>query len=209
MSMTSVLILGCGGHARACIDVFESQNQYQIIGLVGRSEDPQFTLLGYSLLGTDEDLPKLARQHGLAFIAVGHVNTSELRRNLFVRLRALGFKFPTIVASTAYVSPHAQVGPGSIVMHGAIVNAGAVIGENCIINSRALVEHDSRVGNHCHISTGAILNGNVNLGDGSFVGSGCKIREGISIGRNALVGMGLSVRHSLADGAHFVDAGKL
>ena len=208
MKSASVVVLGSGGHSRACIDVFESQNRYQIGGIVDRRLYPHGQLLGHPCLGTDDDLPNLATKYELAFVAVGHVNISELRRNLFLRLRDLEFKFPTIVASTAYVSPHARVGAGSIVMHGATVNAGAVIGDNCIINTRAVVEHDAKVGAHCHISTGAILNGDVRVGDGSFVGSGCTVREGISMGQNVLVGMGLSVRHPLADGVRFVGVGK-
>ena len=206
---SAVVILGAGGHARACIDVFESQKIYQIGGLVDRCFGLQEQFLGYSYLGTDDELSKLATQYELAFVAVGQVNISEVRRNLFLRLRDLGFKFPTVVASTAYVSPHAHVGAGSILMHGAIVNAGAVIGDNCIINTRAVVEHDAKVGSHCHISTGAILNGDVRVGDGSFVGSGCIVKEGIAIGQNVLVGMGLSVRYSLEDGCRFVGSGKL
>jgi sugar O-acyltransferase (sialic acid O-acetyltransferase NeuD family) len=208
MTSSPVVILGAGGHARACIDVFESQRRYTIRGLVDKCPGLQEQFFGYPYLGTDDDLPELATQCELAFVAVGHVKITELRRNLFHRLRDLGFKFPTVVASTAYVSPHARIGAGSVVMHGAIVNAGAVIGDNCIINTRAVVEHDAKVGAHCHISTGAILNGDVRVGDGSFVGSGCTVREGISIGQNVLVGMGLSVRHPLADGVRFVGVGE-
>jgi sugar O-acyltransferase (sialic acid O-acetyltransferase NeuD family) len=208
MKYSEVVLLGGGGHSRACIDVFESQNKYQIGGLVDNRLGLKGGLLGYSCLGTDDDLPSIATQYELAFVAVGHVKISELRRSLFHRLLQLGFKFPTVVAPTAYVSPHARIGAGSIVMHGAIVNAGAIIGDNCIVNSRALVEHDAKVADHCHISTGAILNGDVSVGEGSFIGSGSTVREGLAIGRNVLVGMASSVRHSLADGVRFVGNGK-
>jgi sugar O-acyltransferase (sialic acid O-acetyltransferase NeuD family) len=209
MTKEAILLVGAGGHAHACIDVLESQQRYSIAGLLGNKTEISSQHFGYAVLGSDDDLPRLIAHCQYALISVGHIKNADLRRELYTRLLSLGFRLPVIVASTAYVSPHARVGAGSVVMHGAIVNAGAVIGDNSIINTRAVVEHDASVGAHCHISTGVILNGNVHVGDGSFLGSGCSVREGVSIGRNVLVGMGLSVRHSLMDGAHFVGARKL
>lgn len=204
MSKPELLLVGAGGHAHACIDALESQQQYSIVGLVGMKSEIGSKHLGYEVLGSDEDLPELASRIEYATIGVGHIQTANRRLHLHNLLLGLGFKLPVIVASTAYVSPHACVGAGSVVMHGAIINAGAEVGENCIINSRALVEHDAVVGDHCHISTGVVLNGGVRVGEGSFVGSGCIVREGISLGKSVQVGMGLSVRHPVADGVCFL-----
>jgi len=209
MIKDSILLVGAGGHAHACIDALESQLRYSITGLVASNAEIGSQHFGYAVLGSDNDLPGLAAHCQYALITVGHIQTADVRRHLYARLLELGFRLPVIVASTAYVSPHARVGAGSVVMHGAIVNAGAVIGDNCIINTRAVIEHDAKVGAHCHISTGAILNGDVRVGDGSFVGSGCTVKEGIAIGQNVLVGMGLAVRYALEDGCRFVNSGKL
>lgn len=209
MSKEAILLIGAGGHAHSCIEVLESRQQYRIAGLIGSRAEVGLKHFGYLVLGTDDDLPRLTARYKYALISVGHIQNTDVRRRLYVYLLELDFKLPVIVASTAYVSPHARVGAGSVVMHGAIVNAGAVIGDNCIINTRAVVEHDAKVGAHCHISTGAILNGDVRVGDGSFVGSGCIVKEGITIGQNVLVGMGLSVRYPLEDGCQFVGSGKL
>lgn len=204
MNKPNLLLVGAGGHAHACIEALESQQKYQLIGLVGTCAEIGSTHFGYSVLGNDDDLPRLAKDCEYALIAVGHIKTSEIRRNLYANLLKMGFKLPVVIASTAYVSLLASVGAGSVVMHGAVVNAGAQIGDNCIINTRAVVEHDVIVGAHCHISTGAILNGHVRIGDGSFVGSSSTVREGTSIGQDVVVGMGLSVRHSLQDGVRYV-----
>ncbi|MCK9380247.1 MAG: acetyltransferase [Sulfuritalea sp.] len=204
MSAPSLILIGAGGHAHSCIDVIEQLGQYQIVGLVGMPEEMNTQQLGYTVIAADSDLPELAKTYQYAVITVGHIQSSDIRIRLYQQAKELGFQFPAIVAPTAYVSRHATIGPGTIVMHGAIINAGARIGSNCIINTRALVEHDATVKDHCHISTGAILNGDVTIGTGSFVGSGSIIKEGISIGQGCLVGMNLSVRHNLVDHAHFV-----
>ena len=200
MSKPTILLIGAGGHALSCIDVIEQEGIYKIAGLIGLTSEMNIQLLRYSVMGTDKDLAQLVNKYQYAFISVGQIKTPTHRIRLYQDAVKLGFQLPVLVSATAYVSPHATIEAGTIVMHGAIVNAGARIGKNCIINSRALVEHDTTVEDHCHISTGTILNGNVRIGTGSFVGSGSVIKEGVSVGKICTIGMGLSVRHSLADG---------
>jgi len=199
MSKSNVILIGAGGHAHSCIDVIEHQDQYRIAGLVGMPHEMHDIHLGYNVIGTDDDLPQLAVEYDYALISLGQILSSASRVRLYQQAIKLGFQLPVIIAPTAYVSRHATIGDGTIVMHGVIVNAGATIGANCIINNCALVEHDAVVEDHCHISTGAILNGGVHIGSGSFIGSGSVIKEGVIIGRCCIVGMGIAVRHNQID----------
>lgn len=208
MSKPSLILIGAGGHARACIDVIEQHAQYQIAGLVGRPNEMHAKHLGYAVIATDIDLVALSKAHRYALIAIGQIQTPDHRIRLFQRAAELGFQLPVIIAPTAYVSRHATIGAGTIVMHSAIVNAGACVGNNCIINTRALVEHDAMVADHCHISTGAILNGDVRVRAGSFVGSGSVVKEGVTLGQRGVVGMGLAVRHNQVEYARFVGSNK-
>lgn len=199
MNKPGMILIGAGGHAHACIDVIEQDGRFCVAGLVGVPEDAGTSRLEYPVIGTDDELSQLANDHRYAIVSVGQIRTPDVRMRLFQQLVAIGFELPAIVSPAAYVSRHAVVGAGTIVMHGAIVNAGARVGSNCIINTNALVEHDAIVDDHCHISTGAILNGGVAVGEGSFVGSGSVIKEGVCIGKRCLIGMRQSVRHNHAD----------
>lgn len=190
MSRETILLLGAGGHARSCIDVIEQEGRYTVGGLVGLPQEVGSRVLGYPVLGSDDDLPYLLPRFGQMLIAVGQIKSSESRMKLHALLEAKGCSLPVIVSPRAYVSAHAKVGAGTIVMHGAVVNAGANIGRNCIINSQALVEHDAVVGDHCHIATAAVINGDVSIGAGSFIGSTACVRQGIRVAERCVVGMG-------------------
>lgn len=203
MSQASILLVGAGGHALACIDVIEAQGVWCICGLLGTSEEYGSELCGYPVIGTDEDMETLYEDQASALVCVGQIKSPEPRIKLFKRLRQLGYELPAIIAHTAWVSPHARIGAGTIVMHGAIVNAGAIVGENCIINTMSLVEHGAIVGDHCHIATGALINGDVQVGDGSFIGSGSRIREGVRVGSRCIVGLGATLFSNLSDGKTF------
>ena len=208
MSKPNLILIGAGGHAHACIDVIEQHDQFRIAGLVGTPEEMHTRHLGYSVIATDNDLPRLAKEYRFACIAVGQIQSPNSRIRLYRQATELGFQLPVVTAPSAHVSRHATIGSGTVVMHGAIINAGARVGVNCIINSRALLEHDVTVESHCHLSTGVILNGGVKIGEGSFVGSGSIIKEGISLGEYCVVGMGLSVRHNQSACARFVGIDK-
>jgi sugar O-acyltransferase (sialic acid O-acetyltransferase NeuD family) len=204
MSKPSLILMGAGGHAHACIDVIEQHGGYQIAGLVGMPEELYQQHLGYRVIATDSDLAELAKKYKYALITIGQIQSPTNRMRLFRQAVAFGFQLPTIIAPSAHVSRHAAIGAGTIVMHGAIINAGARVGDNCIINTRALIEHDALVEDHCHISTGAVLNGNACIGAGSFIGSGSIVKEGIRLGNCCLVGIGLSVRHHHSDHTRIV-----
>lgn len=200
MNEESLLLVGAGGHARACIDVIEQEGRFVIIGLIGQSHEVGSTVLGYSVLGTDADFSVLHKKSANALITVGQIKTPEVRQKLFEQLKIVGYVFPTIVSPHACVSKHARLGEGTIVMHGAIVNASAVVGRNGIVNSQALIEHDVVVADHCHIATAAAINSGVQIGVGTFIGSNSSVRQGVKIGANCVVGMGQRVLADCADG---------
>ena len=204
MSQANLILIGAGGHSHSCIDVIEQENRYKIAGLIGLSQEVGSTYFDYEVLATDSALTKLALKYPYALITLGQIATAQFRIRLYQQALDNGFKLVTIIAPTAYVSPRATVGSGTIVMQGAIINAGAVVGENCIVNSMALIEHDAHVEDHCHISTGAILNGDTSIGAGTFIGSGAVIKEGVLIGANSLVGMGLMVRHNVDNNVKYL-----
>jgi sugar O-acyltransferase (sialic acid O-acetyltransferase NeuD family) len=179
--MERIILLGGGGHCKSCIDVIEKAAVFSIAGILDIPSRIGQVILNKSIIGTDDDIDVLRSNAEWFFITLGQINSPFERIRLFDLLNKQQVKIPTIISPLAYVSPYANIGKGTIIMHGAVVNAGAVIGENCIINTKSLIEHDVIIGNHCHISTGAIINGNAVLGNGIFAGSGSVCIQGVEV----------------------------
>jgi sugar O-acyltransferase (sialic acid O-acetyltransferase NeuD family) len=182
-----IILIGGGGHCKACIDVIEREGRFTIAGIVDMPEKKQLQVLGYPVIGTDADLAELIESFPNVLITLGHIKSPARRTALFQCARQMGARFPLIQSPLAYVSPHARVAEGTIVMHHALINAGARVGRNCIINTRALVEHDAVIEDYCHVSTGAVVNGGVTIGSGSFFGSGAVSEEYASIPANSSI----------------------
>ena len=191
--MKPLLVVGCGGHSRSLIDLIESIGKWQICGLVGLPNQVGTRVLGYPVIGSDQDLPTLRVQYPAAVIGIGQIPEPTLRQRIAAELTDIGFQIPLMISPHAYVSPHAQLGVGTTVFHSVIVNAGAIVDSHCILNSRALIEHDVEIGSFCHISTGVLLNGGVSVGNGSFIGSGAMIREGLHLPPHTVIGAGKRV----------------
>lgn len=182
-----IILIGGGGHCKSCIDVIEQEGRFTIAGVVDVPEKQQHKVLGYRMIGSDTDLGELIKTYRNVLITLGQIKSPNRRIALFNDLMQMGACSPVIQSPLAYISSHARVAEGTIVMHHALINAGANVGRNCIINTKALVEHDAVIEDHCHISTGAVVNGGVKIGSGSFFGSGAVAAENTSIRSNSFI----------------------
>lgn len=174
----NLILIGGGGHCHSCIDVIEQEGKNQIFGVLDMPEMVGKEIMGYPIIGSDDDIQKYVEQ-GIDFlITVGQIKTTEKRKALYKLVKKAGGKLPVVISPLAYVSKHAIIGEGTIVMHQALINTNVRVGQNCIINTKALIEHDAVIGNHCHISTASVINGNVRVGEGVFFGSGAVSVQG-------------------------------
>lgn len=189
-----ILLIGGGGHCKAVIDVIEAEDSFRIAGIVDQKELLGQKVLGYEVIGSDDDLEMLFNRFKYAIVTVGQIRTPDIRIRLFNQLRTIGYKIPSIISPRAYVSKHATINEGTIIMHDVLINANAAIGDNCIINTKALIEHDCIINDHCHISTGAVLNGGSILKMGSFFGSNAVCKEAITIEERSFIKAGSVAR---------------
>ena len=185
-----LLLIGGGGHCRSLIDVIEAEGKFEIGGILDTLDQVGETVLSYAIIGSNDDLERLFGTFTHALIAFGQIKSPDGRIAMFERLSAIGYVMPTIISPRAYVSKHARIGEGSVILHDALINSNATIGNNCIINTKALIEHDCIIGNHCHISTGAVINGGSVVKQGSFFGSNAVCKEALIIEERSFIKAG-------------------
>ena len=186
----NIILIGGGGHCKSVIDVIESTEKYTILGIIDQKERIGEVILGYKIIGSDDNIDDVIKNCQNFNITVGHIKSNQTRVKLYNLIKSKGGHFPIIISPTAYVSKHAKLKEGTIIMHHAFVNSAAKIGVNCIINTGASIEHDAEISNHCHISTGAFINGECKIGNNCFIGSNSTIIHCICIEENNLIAAG-------------------
>lgn len=193
MSKEDIVLIGGGGHCKSCIEVIESTNQFNIIGIVDVAEKVGEMVLGYKIIGTDNNLDTIRLKCKSALITLGQTKSAAVRKKIELKLKNLKFSFPVIKSPTAYVSKFSTINEGSIIMHHVFVNAEATIGRHNIINTGAVVEHDVRIGDFAHISTRATLNGGVVVEDECLIGSNACVNHGVKIVSKTIIGSNATV----------------
>ncbi len=94
MSKPSLILIGAGGHAHACIDVIEQHGGYQIAGLIGMPDEIHDNHLGYAVIGIDTDLPELVKTIQYALITLGQIKPLRTASGSINRRLHLGFSCP-------------------------------------------------------------------------------------------------------------------
>ena len=193
-----LLLLGGGGHCRSVADCALSSGLFDNIGIVDFVEA---SCLGISTVGTDDDLQKLHDEGWTdAFVTVGSIGDTVLRRKLYKKIKDAGFKVPVIADPSAVIARGTSIGEGSFIGKRVVVNSGVSAGDCCIINTGAVVEHDCAIGSFAHLGPGSVLCGEVKVGEDSHVGAGSTVIQQVCIGKGVLVGAGSVVTKDLPDG---------
>jgi sugar O-acyltransferase (sialic acid O-acetyltransferase NeuD family) len=182
-----VIVQGGGEHARVVLDCLLA------IGANVRALfDPKYNgdLFGVPQRGAYD---AAFEPHARAVVAIGNNAT---RQRVAGQTR---HAFATVVHPSALVSRFAQVGEGSMVLHGSIIQAQTLVGCHVIVNTGARVDHDCVLGDYVHVAPGAVLCGTVQVGAGSLIGAGAVVLPGRCIGRGATVGAGAVVTRDVPD----------
>lgn len=192
-----LLLIGGGGHCHSVLDSVLSTGLYAVIGIIDNTDS---SYLGISVIGTDDDIPTLIKNGWTdAFISVGSVGDTRIRRRLYEMVKNYGLSVPSIIDPSAAVGNDVVIREGVFIGKRAVINAGCCIGTCSIINTGAIVEHDCKIGDFSHISPGTTLCGQVKVGNDSHVGAGSVVKQLVEIGDHVLIGAGSTVLKDIPD----------
>ena len=84
-----IILIGGGGHCKSCIDVIEQEGRFDIEGIVDLKEKIGNKVLGYDIIGTDDDLPRITKEYKNFLITIGQIRTPDFRIWMFKKLKEL------------------------------------------------------------------------------------------------------------------------
>ena len=192
----TLVIHGCGGHARSVASAVKGQ--WNVV-FVDDNARPGEIILGCPVYPSLDRVPD-------ANGAAHHVALGKLaeKKALFESLRAAGRFLPVLIAPGAVVAEGATIGDGTFVGVGAYIGPRARIGANTIVNTHAVVEHDAVVGDHTHVSINAAVAGYSRIGSEVMIGAGATVIDKLSVGDRIVVGAGAAVIRDLTESGTYV-----
>ncbi|MGC1684418.1 MAG: NeuD/PglB/VioB family sugar acetyltransferase [Candidatus Acidiferrales bacterium] len=195
-----VVVVGCSGHARVIVDILETAKCCHIVGLLDDLRPPGTEVLGYQVIGSDEDLPALVAAGICDSVVVG-IGDNWTRCRIASRIKRTipEIHFLTAIHPSAQIARYCTIGAGTVIMAGVVVNPGSEIGEFCILNSGSSLDHDSRMGRFSSLAPRSVTGGGVKIGDYSAIAIGATISHSISIGEHTVIGAGATVLKDIPD----------
>jgi sugar O-acyltransferase (sialic acid O-acetyltransferase NeuD family) len=188
--VSTLLILGAGGHGRVVADAAVAAGRWARV--VATDRDPARCagqlVPGVDLMPYDAAVALATEVH----VAIGD---AAARAKEATALRA--GQLASVVHPQASVSASAQVAAGCFVAARAVVAPAAVLGTGVIVNHGAVVDHDVEVGEYSHIAPLVALGGAASVGCRTLVGSGAAVLPGRSVGDDIVVGAGAVVASDL------------
>ena len=143
--MSTLLVIGAGGHGLVVAEIAAACGYDSLAFLDDNAP---------GAVGKIEEMELYATRYDGVFIAIGN---NALRQQLTAQLYGMqGVRVVTLIHPTAYVSPSATIGQGTVVERKAVVNTNSRIGQGCIISVGTIIDHDCEIGEFCHINAGMV-----------------------------------------------------
>ena len=160
-----LLLLGSGGFGRVVLE--HAKLDYDC-AFIDDGLETGTVVDGVPVIGKTSELDKFYPEFKLLLVTIGN---NRLREELYRAAACIGYDFPIIIVPSAYISPHARIGKGCVVLNNAVVQNNAQIGDGVILNPGVEAHHDSRIGNYCLIYTNSVVRSLTHVGDRVWIGS--------------------------------------
>lgn len=182
----SIIIFGCGGHARSIIHTIRQIDEKVSIVMIDENAQENEVILECHAYKNW----KITPSDGI-IVAYGN---NHKRQEKFERLsHSYKNQFVSIISPSAELGRMSKVGVGTFVAAGAYVGSEAVVGDNSIINTNSIVEHETMIGANVHIAPNVTVCGRTRIGNNVFCGAGSTVIDNISICDNVVIGAGAVV----------------
>jgi sugar O-acyltransferase (sialic acid O-acetyltransferase NeuD family) len=200
MNKEKIIIIGSEGHGKVIADIIEKQGTFSIAGFVNANPQPKTFVMGYPVLGSDNELVQLRAEFPNChfFIAIGDNST---RHKVKLKIESLfsDIAFPSIIHPSAQIARDVKIGKGVCIMAGVVINSSSNIGDFCILNTKAGIDHDNSIGDFSSLAPNTTTGGDVSIGDFSAIGISATIKHGIKIGKHSVIGAASYINKNLPD----------
>lgn len=161
--MEKLLLVGAGGFGRVVLE--HASGLYDCAFL---DDGDAVVVDGVPVIGKTDDMASFFPEYKLLLVTIGN---NKLRERLYREAATIGYTFPNIIHPTAYISPHAHIGSGCVILNNAVVQNNAQCGDGCILNPGVELHHDSTIGSYCLIYTNSVVRSLTTVGDRVWIGA--------------------------------------
>jgi sugar O-acyltransferase (sialic acid O-acetyltransferase NeuD family) len=192
-----IIIVGAGETSELAYEYFTYDSDYEVKGFaVDKQYKRQDTLHGLPVILTDELVEQFPPSKFKAFVAISSSKLNRSRRDMYLKVKSLGFSLTSYISSKAFVWRNVEIGENCFILEHNVLQSFTKIGNNVTLWSGNHVGHRSAISDHCFISSHCVISGFCSVGESSFLGVNCTLEDNVTIGPDNFIGAGALIQRN-------------
>jgi sugar O-acyltransferase (sialic acid O-acetyltransferase NeuD family) len=188
-SRKPIFIFGTGRGADTARRYFADEHAYDIVGyVVDREFLRETTFHGRPVVASEEAPERFPPADVMAFVPLGPARMNIVRRDKYLQLKSLGYRFVSYVHPSNRIHAGCKVGENCFILENQSINPDVTVGDNVVMWSGCQIGDRSRIGDHVFMASHVVVNGDAEVGEASYLGSNCTIGHGVRVGRQSFIG---------------------
>lgn len=187
-----IVLIGAGGFGREVAQMIEDLNtikkRYELLGFLddGKQFNRDSIINGYPWLGDSNWI----LEHKKDIVCNCTIGDSSTKAIIMKSLMEQEVQFESIIAPTAGVAAHTDVGPGCVLYWNVGVSVNCRIGMGVLLNDSVKIGHDVTIGDYTSIMPGTGISGGCQIGEQVDIGGHVFIIPGKKVGDQARIAAG-------------------
>ncbi len=187
--MKKLIIYGIGEYAEIAHYYFQSEGIYNVeCFVVDKEFYEENRFLGLEVKTFDEIENNISQFNDYEFfVAIGFSNQNTNRKNVFNKIKNLGFKFASYISKDALIADNVVIGKNAFILEQNNLQPFVKIGDNVVLWSGNHIGHHSVIDDHTFITSHAVISGGVKIGSQCFIGVNATIVDHVVVENNAFI----------------------
>jgi len=199
IKLKKLIIVGLGETAELAYHYFMNDSEYEVVAFAADKEYVESdSFLNLPVYDISELHNIFEVDNFFVFVAVSSSKLNRVRKDLYLRVKRMGYQFASYISSEAYVGYGTKIGENCFIMEHNVVQPFVTIGDDVVLWSGNHIGHRTIVHDHCFISSHVVISGFCEIGAHCFLGVNTSVADNVKIGEDCLVGIGCVIAKDVA-----------
>lgn len=193
--MAEIIIFGGGETALLAYEYFTHDSDYTVVAFaMDREYINEKEFYGLPVLDIEEATIKYPPSNYRGFVAASSTKLNRVRKNLYLRVKALGYEMVSYISSKAFVWQNVKLGDNCFILEDNTLQPFTEVGDNVVMWSGNHLGHRSVIKDHCFIASHCVISGFCEIGAHTFMGVNATLENDVKIGEDNFIGAGALIR---------------
>lgn len=186
-----IVIVGIGETANLAYEYFTHDSNFDVVAFAADKNyitDSEFCGLPVVEIDDLQSLYPPNKYH--AFVACGSGQLNYQRKNLYQRIKKMGYGFVSYISSRAFVWHNVKIGENCFIMEDNTLQPFTKVGNNVVMWSGNHLGHQSEIMDNCFITSHVVISGFCKIGENTFMGVNSCVADGVSVAKDNFIAMG-------------------